>query len=132
MHLPTSAMASAHDTEIKVSQTMPYGGPVSAYGAVGRAQLAYFAGANAYFGQIARTAPRFEAADRLREHLLWQPHHDRRKIDRESDRREEHDVDRQCRAQRLRKANADEFRGRLDDHHSHPCHKALTEISECI
>jgi ABC-type branched-subunit amino acid transport system substrate-binding protein len=30
------------DTEIKIGQTMPYSGPISAYGAVGRAQLAYF------------------------------------------------------------------------------------------
>jgi branched-chain amino acid transport system substrate-binding protein len=30
------------DFEIKIGQTMPYSGPVSAYGAIGRAQLAYF------------------------------------------------------------------------------------------
>ena len=30
------------DTEIKVGQTMPYSGPASAWGAVGRAELAYF------------------------------------------------------------------------------------------
>jgi branched-chain amino acid transport system substrate-binding protein len=30
------------DTEIKIGQTMPYSGPISAYGAIGRAQLAYF------------------------------------------------------------------------------------------
>ena len=30
------------DTEIKVGQTLPYSGPVSAWGAVGRAELAYF------------------------------------------------------------------------------------------
>jgi len=30
------------DSEIKIGQTMPYSGPVSAYGAIGRAQLAYF------------------------------------------------------------------------------------------
>jgi branched-chain amino acid transport system substrate-binding protein len=29
-------------TEIKIGQTMPYSGPISAYGAVGRAELAYF------------------------------------------------------------------------------------------
>ena len=30
------------DTEIKLGQTQPYSGPASAYGAVGRAELAYF------------------------------------------------------------------------------------------
>ncbi|PWT73914.1 MAG: branched-chain amino acid ABC transporter substrate-binding protein [Proteobacteria bacterium] len=35
------------DTEIKIGQTMPYSGPLSAYGAIGRAQLAYFAKLNA-------------------------------------------------------------------------------------
>ena len=30
------------ETEIKVGQTMPYSGPASAWGAVGRAELAYF------------------------------------------------------------------------------------------
>src|SRR5947209_1191147 len=30
------------DSEIKIGQTMPYSGPISAYGAIGRAQLAYF------------------------------------------------------------------------------------------
>jgi ABC-type branched-subunit amino acid transport system substrate-binding protein len=30
------------DTEIKIGQTMPYSGPASAWGAVGRAELAYF------------------------------------------------------------------------------------------
>jgi branched-chain amino acid transport system substrate-binding protein len=30
------------DTEIKIGQTMPYSGPASVYGAVGRAELAYF------------------------------------------------------------------------------------------
>lgn len=30
------------NTEIKVGQTLPYSGPVSAWGAVGRAELAYF------------------------------------------------------------------------------------------
>jgi len=51
-----SAAAEKHygpgvtDTEIKIGQTMPYSGPVSAYGAVGRAQLAYFAKVNAEGG----------------------------------------------------------------------------------
>ena len=30
------------DTEIKIGQTMPYSGPASAYGAIGRTELAYF------------------------------------------------------------------------------------------
>jgi len=30
------------DTEIKIGQTMPYSGPVSAFGTIGRAQAAYF------------------------------------------------------------------------------------------
>ena len=30
------------DTEIKLGQTMPYSGPASAYGAIGRAEMAYF------------------------------------------------------------------------------------------
>jgi len=38
------------DTEIKIGQTMPYSGPISAYGAVGRAELAYFAKLNAEGG----------------------------------------------------------------------------------
>jgi ABC-type branched-subunit amino acid transport system substrate-binding protein len=31
------------DTEIKIGQTMPYSGPLSAYGTIGRAEAAYFA-----------------------------------------------------------------------------------------
>jgi ABC-type branched-subunit amino acid transport system substrate-binding protein len=38
------------DTEIRIGQTMPYSGPLSAYGAIGRAQLAYFAMLNAEGG----------------------------------------------------------------------------------
>jgi ABC-type branched-subunit amino acid transport system substrate-binding protein len=30
------------DTEVKIGQAMPYSGPASAYGTIGRAQLAYF------------------------------------------------------------------------------------------
>jgi ABC-type branched-subunit amino acid transport system substrate-binding protein len=33
----------ATDTEIKIGQTMPYSGPLSAYGTIGRAEAAYFA-----------------------------------------------------------------------------------------
>jgi len=32
----------ASDTEIKVGQTMPYSGPASAYGTIGKAEVAYF------------------------------------------------------------------------------------------
>ena len=38
------------DTEIKIGQTMPYSGPLSAYGTVGRAQAAYFEMINAKGG----------------------------------------------------------------------------------
>lgn len=40
----------AHVTEIKIGQTMPYSGPLSAYGSLGRAQAAYFAKLNAEGG----------------------------------------------------------------------------------
>ena len=30
------------DTEIKIGQTMPYSGPASAYGMIGRTEAAYF------------------------------------------------------------------------------------------
>jgi len=48
----------ASDREIKLGQTMPYSGPASAYGAIGRAELAYFAmvneqGGTAYAARIA-------------------------------------------------------------------------------
>ena len=32
----------ASDTEIKLGQTMPYSGPASAYGAIGKVEVAYF------------------------------------------------------------------------------------------
>ena len=38
------------DTEIKIGQTMPYSGPASAYGTIGRAEMAYFAKINAEGG----------------------------------------------------------------------------------
>jgi branched-chain amino acid transport system substrate-binding protein len=56
LSLFTSAVADKHygpgvtDAEIKIGQTMPYSGPLSAYGAIGRAQLAYFAKLNAEGG----------------------------------------------------------------------------------
>jgi branched-chain amino acid transport system substrate-binding protein len=46
VHSPASAQKKydpgASDTEIKIGQTMPYSGPASAYGAIGRAEAAYF------------------------------------------------------------------------------------------
>jgi branched-chain amino acid transport system substrate-binding protein len=36
------AMPGVTDTEIKIGQTMPYSGPASAYGVIGKAELAYF------------------------------------------------------------------------------------------
>jgi branched-chain amino acid transport system substrate-binding protein len=36
----------ATDTEIKIGQTMPYSGPASAYGVIGKAEVAYFEGLN--------------------------------------------------------------------------------------
>ena len=54
--LTTSAYAEKNygpgvtDTEIKIGQTMPYSGPVSAYGTIGRAQAAYFEMINAKGG----------------------------------------------------------------------------------
>jgi branched-chain amino acid transport system substrate-binding protein len=32
----------ASDTEIKIGQTMPYSGPISAYGTIGKSEAAYF------------------------------------------------------------------------------------------
>jgi len=43
------------DTEIKIGQTMPYSGPASAFGTVGRAQAAYFAMINEQGGINGRT-----------------------------------------------------------------------------
>ena len=40
----------ASDTEIRIGQTMPYSGPISAYGAIGRAQMSYFDKVNAEGG----------------------------------------------------------------------------------
>ena len=34
--------SGATDTEIKIGQTMPYSGPASAYGTIGKAEAAYF------------------------------------------------------------------------------------------
>ena len=38
------------DTEIKIGQTMPYSGPLSAFGTMGRAEAAYFEMVNATGG----------------------------------------------------------------------------------
>ena len=38
------------DSEITIGQTMPYSGPASSYGTIGRAQAAYFAKINAEGG----------------------------------------------------------------------------------
>ena len=44
--IPASAQKKydpgASDTEIKIGQTMPYSGPASAYGTIGKAEAAYF------------------------------------------------------------------------------------------
>ena len=52
---PTADAASkygpgASDTEIRIGQTMPYSGPLSAFGTIGRAQMAYFEMVNAQGG----------------------------------------------------------------------------------
>lgn len=38
----TTATPGVTDTEIKIGQSMPYSGPASAYGAIGKAEVAYF------------------------------------------------------------------------------------------
>src|SRR5438874_5559297 len=40
--LPAAEMPGVTATEIKIGQTMPYSGPVSAFGALGRGEVAYF------------------------------------------------------------------------------------------
>ncbi len=53
---PSSGSAEKHygpgvtDTEILIGQTIPYSGPASAYGTIGKAQIAYFAAVNAAGG----------------------------------------------------------------------------------
>ncbi len=42
------------DTEIKIGQTMPYSGPASAYGVIGRTEIAYFKMINERGGVIGR------------------------------------------------------------------------------
>ena len=48
----------ASDTQIKLGQTMPYSGPVSAYGAIGKAELAYFQMINMPFGSSKYVVPK--------------------------------------------------------------------------
>ena len=40
--LPAAEMRGVTSTEIKIGQTMPYSGPVSAFGALGKGEVAYF------------------------------------------------------------------------------------------
>jgi branched-chain amino acid transport system substrate-binding protein len=41
-HAPTTNAPGITETEITIGQTMPYSGPLSGYGTIGRAELAYF------------------------------------------------------------------------------------------
>ena len=51
MHLPKKKYdTGATDTEIKIGNTMPYSGPASAYGVIGRTEAAYFRKINAEGG----------------------------------------------------------------------------------
>jgi branched-chain amino acid transport system substrate-binding protein len=43
----TTAAADDAEGEIRIGQTLPYSGPVSGFGIIGRAQEAYFAKVNA-------------------------------------------------------------------------------------
>jgi branched-chain amino acid transport system substrate-binding protein len=51
------------DTEIKIGQTMPYSGPASSYGTVGKAEAAYFAKINAEGGINGRKVTLISADD---------------------------------------------------------------------
>jgi ABC-type branched-subunit amino acid transport system substrate-binding protein len=46
VHAQKKYSPGASDTEIRIGQTMPYSGPASAYGVVGKAEAAYFAMVN--------------------------------------------------------------------------------------
>jgi ABC-type branched-subunit amino acid transport system substrate-binding protein len=39
---PAADMRGVTSTEIKIGQTMPYSGPVSAFGALGKGEVGYF------------------------------------------------------------------------------------------
>jgi branched-chain amino acid transport system substrate-binding protein len=66
--LPTAALAEkkydpgASDTEIKIGQTMPYSGPASAYGTIGKVEAAYFKKVNEEGGVNGRKI-NFESLD---------------------------------------------------------------------
>ena len=51
----TSALAEGDKDEIRIGQTLPYSGPASGFGIIGRAQEAYFEKVNA---EAASTAAR--------------------------------------------------------------------------
>ncbi len=51
-HAQKKYSPGATDTEIKIGQTMPYSGPASAYGAIGKAEAAYFDMVNTEKGGI--------------------------------------------------------------------------------
>ena len=66
---PTSAIAQkaygpgVSDTEIKIGQTVPYSGPVSAAGTIGRTELAYLQMVNAHGGVNGRKITLFSLDD---------------------------------------------------------------------
>ena len=49
----------ASDSEIKIGNTMPYSGPASAYGTIGKAEAAYFTMVNEQGGGMSPTPPSF-------------------------------------------------------------------------
>ena len=49
-HAEKSYGPGVSDSEIRIGQTMPYSGPLSAFGTIGRAEMAYFAMVNAQGG----------------------------------------------------------------------------------
>ena len=49
-HAESKVGPGVTSTEIKIGQTMPYSGPLSAFGTIGRAQAAYFEMVNAQGG----------------------------------------------------------------------------------
>ncbi|MDQ6882539.1 MAG: ABC transporter substrate-binding protein, partial [Pseudomonadota bacterium] len=53
----------ASDTEIKIGQTMPYSGPASAYGTIGKVEAAYFKMLNAEQGGINKRKINFISLD---------------------------------------------------------------------
>ena len=59
------------DTEIKIGQTMPYSGPASAYGTVGRLETAYFEMINAAGGVNGRKISLISLDDSCRRAGWW-------------------------------------------------------------